>query len=677
MKRILLSVVLVLALGAAASAQNVIRPGRYLVKFRNKANSSFTIANPAAYLSARAIARRTRYGIAIDSTDLPVTPAYLDSLRAIPTVTVINPSKWLNSASIRISDTSAGNVTAVLNKINSFPFVLNASGLAQRAEAFVSSTVRQPKLETADGSTAQQRVNSIEADFFSYGSSFNQIHLHNGEFLHNIGLRGQDMVLGMLDAGFQNYLTVKAFDSIRLNGQVLGTYDFVAKETSVNEDHSHGEQCLSIIAGNLPGQYIGTAPKASFYLFRTEDAATEFPIEEHNWVCGAERVDSAGGDVISSSLGYYDFDAPLQSLSHPFSDMTGNITMAAIGADLAAKKGVLVVNAAGNEGDKPWGRIITPADGDSVLAVGAVNVAGVPGSFTSRGPSADGQVKPDVASVGVNTVIANQSNTISSGNGTSYACPNMAGLATCLWQGFPEFDNMKIIYALRRAGTRANNPNDTIGYGIPDVKKALLGLTKDFSTATASMGTCKTTIGWTSKDITNMRYEIERKAPGESVFTKVSERYGTGSLFANHSYTSTDSLINVQAGTITYRIRQVIDTAAATFSADYIDTVTVNLAASCITTAIPTVNPTGIDIVLQPNPTRGAVTLKITTATAISDLQVSITDAQGKLIRRTAHSKGSGTSLIRIETTGLASGKYFVSVSGKGQLLGTRELVKL
>ncbi|MDB5251402.1 MAG: family serine peptidase [Flaviaesturariibacter sp.] len=676
MKRTLLCLVLFLAAVADASAQNVIRPGRYLIKFRNKANSSFTIANPSAYLSARSIARRTRYGIAIDSTDLPVTPAYLDSLRAIPTVTVLNPSKWLNSASIRISDTSAANVTAVLNKINSFPFVLSSSGLAQRAEAFVSAA-RQPKLETADGSASQQRVSAVEADFFNYGSSFNQIHVHNAEFLHNIGLRGQGMVLGMLDAGFQNYLTVQAFDSIRLNGQVLGTYDFVAKETSVNEDHPHGEQCLSIIAGNLPGQYIGTAPKASFYLFRTEDASTEFPIEEHNWVCGAERVDSAGGDVISSSLGYYDFDPPLQSLSHPFSDMTGNITMAAIGADLAAKKGVLVVNAAGNEGNNSWGRIITPADGDSVLAVGAVNVAGVPGSFTSRGPSADGQVKPDVASVGVNTVIANQSNTISSGNGTSYACPNMAGIATCLWQGFQEFDNMKIINALRRAGSRANNPNDTVGYGIPDAKKALLNLTKDFSTANVTMGTCKTTIGWTSKDIANLRYEIERKAPGETAFTKVSERYGTGSIFANHSYTSTDSLMNVQAGTITYRIRQVIDTAGATLTADYIDTVTINLAASCITTAVPTVSAPGVEILLQPNPTHGAVILKVTTPAAFSDLQVRITDAQGKLVRRSTHSKGSGTTLIRIETTGLASGKYFVSVSGKGQLLGTRELVKL
>ena len=190
-------------------------------------------------------------------------------------------------------------------------------------------------------------------------------------------------------------------------------------------DGSHGMNCLSTIAANIPGQFIGKAPKASFWLYQTEDNASEYPVEEFNWVCGAERADSSGADVMSSSLGYYDFDNA--TLNYTYSNMNGNTTIAAIGADLAAKKGIIVFNAAGNEGSNAWHFLITPADGDSVVAVGAVNTNGVVGSFSSYGPSSDGQIKPDMASVGVAAMVQTTSNTIGFSNGTSFACPNMAG----------------------------------------------------------------------------------------------------------------------------------------------------------------------------------------------------------------------------------------------------------
>jgi subtilisin family serine protease len=366
-------------------------------------------------------------------------------VRLAGTVTILNISKWLNSVTIQTTDAAA------LAKINGFSFVQTSSPIAAR----MASDRNKFEQEQIQKPSVSHKETGIASDFFDYGSSFAQIHIHNGEFLHNIGLRGEGMQIGMLDAGFQNYLTVRAFDSARANGQFLGTWDFVAKETSVNEDNPHGMQCLSTIAANIPGQFVGTAPKASFYLFRSEDASSEYPIEEHNWVCAAERVDSAGGDMISSSLGYNSFDAPLATQSHTYADMDGNTTMAAIGADLAAKKGILVMNSAGNEGGNSWGKIITPADGDSVMAVGAVNASGIPAGFTSRGPSSDGQVKPDVASVGVATVVQLQNNTIGTNNGTSFSAPNMAGLTACLWQGFQEFTNIKIINALQRAGSRA------------------------------------------------------------------------------------------------------------------------------------------------------------------------------------------------------------------------------
>lgn len=662
MKRILyFSMLLAGSFFHQATAQT---PSRYLVKFKNKANNSFTLSTPAAYLSQRSIDRRTRYNIALDSTDLPVTTQYIDSLKSIPTVVVLNASKWLNQVSIQITDVSATNVTAVQNKINSFSFVKSFSAIALRTTTG-GMLPSGRKLEEGNGNLITSRMNNIEGNYFNYGSSFNQVHIHNGEFLHNIGLHGEGMIIGMLDAGYRNYLTVNSLDSIRTNGQVFGTWDFVARKASVNEEHPHGMECLSTMAANLPGQFVGTAPKASFYLFRTEDAATEYPIEEHNWVCGAERIDSAGGDVISSSLGYNTFDAPLQNLSHTYAELNGHTTIAAMGANLAAKKGVLVVNAAGNEGNSSWGKIITPADGDSVMAVGAVNAAGVPASFSSRGPSADGRVKPDVASVGVGTVIQYPNNTIGGGNGTSFACPNMAGLTTSLWQGFQEFNNMKIIDALRKAGSRASNPNDTIGYGIPDVKKVLLNLTKDFSTATATLFNNKVTLNWTSKDVAAMKYEIERKAPGETGFTKISERFGRGNLFSTHSYTITDSL-NTTGGTIVYRILQIIDTAAASFMSGYIDTVYINKA-----------NAADNSLLILPNPARNFFNLQITTSNAIQDLQVVITDAIGRMVKKSSHAKGPGTAIIPITIVNLARGKYFVTVFEGEKRIGTKILLKL
>jgi subtilisin family serine protease len=642
------------------------QPTRYLVKFKNKAGNPFSLTNPSAYLSQRSIDRRTRYSIGLDSTDLPVTPQYIDSIKSVPNVTVLNVSKWLNQVSIQTTD--AANA---LSAINSFSFVLSANPLAARTRNNSLEPI-ETKFEERSLPVSQQAGSKITADFFNYGLSSAQVSIHNGQFLHNIGLRGQNMIIGMLDAGYQNYLTVKAFDSARANGQILGTHDFVAREASVNEDNAHGMQCFSVIASNIPGQFVGTAPKANFYLFRTEEAATEYPIEEHNWVCGAEKLDSAGGDVISSSLGYYTFDGAFNTpaYNHVYADMTGNKTMPAIAADLAAKKGILSVIAAGNEGNNSWHYIITPADGDSVIAVGAVNSTGVVANFSSYGPSADGQVKPDVASVGQGTIIQNPNNTIVSGNGTSFACPNIAGLATCLWQGFPEYNNIKIINTLRQSGSIANTPNERIGYGIPDVKKAFMQLVKEFSSAVVDIANCKASIDWTSKDVATMKYEIERKGPGETNFIKISERFGTGSNFSTQHYKFVDDLQNTPAGNITYRIRQIIDTASATLSSDYIDTVSINLVQTCV------ISNENI-IVLQPNPTRGQASIKISTPTSIQSLQIKITDLLGQALIVLNQTKQAGTVVVPLPTGNIATGKYFVSVYGDGKLIGTRELSKL
>lgn len=651
---------------AKAHAQSF---SRYIVRFKNKATTPYSFSNPSLYLSQRALDRRMRYSISLDSTDLPVTPRYVDSVRLAGSVTILNVSKWLNQVSIQTSDAVA------LAKIAAFPFVEKTAPMAAK---FAGRTSKDGKMQAAKKGRTKLAKKSFSplTDYYNYGSSYNQIHVHNGEFLHNIGLRGQGMIIGMQDAGFYHYTTLKAFDSVNKAGQVLGVYDFVAKDNSVIEDDTHGMECFSIIAANIPGQFIGSAPKASFYLFRSEDVSSEYPIEEHNWVCAAERVDSAGGDVISSSLGYTTFDN--SSFDHTYADMNGNTTMAAIGADLAAKKGILVVNSAGNEGGNSWGKIATPADGDSVLAVGAVDAAGIPASFTSRGPSSDGQVKPDAVSIGVGTVIQSPSNTVSAGNGTSFSCPNLAGLATCLWQGFPEFNNIKILHAIQQAGNRYTSPNDTTGYGLPDMRKAVLLLVKDFSAATIASTSCKNVVAWTSKDAVGMKYEIERKVPGETTFTKIGEKAAMGTSFSTQQYQFSDSLVNIQAGTITYRIREWIDTTVGvSYGVDYIDTVATILAASCITTPVTNVPLTGEEFLLAPNPATNSLTFKITTIYPIPQLTLQVFDSRGALVAVQKESKQSGAATFTFSIARLAKGKYFMDVYNGQKRLATKDFMKL
>src|SRR5436190_14005134 len=489
---------------------------RYLVKFTDKNGTLFSFSNPGAYLSQRAIDRRTKYNIQFDSTDLPVNPSYVTQVKNVPNVTLLNISKWFNAVTIQTTDAAA------IATINSFAFVKSTSGIAARIGHSQPVTIENSKTESnflPIGASA--RIGNVAGDYYNYGTnSFNEIHLHNGEFLHNVGLRGKGMQIAVLDNGFNNYTspTLPAFDSANANHQVLGGYDFVAHNSTVDDDGTHGMACFSTIVANIPGQFVGMAPQSTFWLFQTEDNSSEYPIEEFNWSCGAEAADSAGADVISTSLGYSTFDNSL--LNHTYADMDGNTTMSAIAADLAAKKGMLVFAAVGNSGLDSWHYLTTPSDGDSVIAVGAVSPTGIVGSFSSYAPSSDGQVKPDVASIGVAAVIQSSSGAIVTSNGTSFACPKMAGLGTCLWQGFPEFNNMKIRSALWLAGDSANNPNPRTGYGIPNMKTAFITLLKDFSTANGSISNCRSTVNWTSKDVSAMKYEIERKSFGETNYTK-------------------------------------------------------------------------------------------------------------------------------------------------------------
>lgn len=666
MKKFLLFLILGSLISGTARAQFT----RYVVQLKHKGNSPYSFSTPLAYLSQRALDRRTRYGIAIDSADLPVTPSYVNQIDAIPNVTILNTSKWLNAVSILTNDASA--ITA----INALPFVQGVRGIASRQTDGRSTRNKFAGEEII--TPLPPSTSRITADYFNYGTnSYNEIHLHNGEFLHNIGLRGQGMQIAILDNGYSNYTNLKAFDSVVANNQVLGTWDFVARESNVANDGSHGMNCFSTIAANIPGQFIGKAPKASFWLYRTEDDASEYPIEEHNWVCAAERADSSGADLISSSLGYFDFDNA--TLNYTYANMDGNTTMSARGADVAAKKGLLVVISAGNEGTSSWHYIATPADGDSVMAVGAVATSGTVGGFSSYGPSSDGQIKPDVASVGVSAMVQTTSNTIGTSNGTSFACPNMAGLSACLWQGFPEYNNMKVLKELQRAGTIFATPNDRIGYGIPNVKTAFKNLLIQFATSTATASGCNVTVTWATKDVSAMRFEIERKAPGETSFTKVGDvPAAPGSILANHTYTFPNTLVGVNAGDVSYRIRQLIDTAAASLTEAYIDTAVVNIPAGCFATGTGNPDPDKVLVIVQPNPVAdAAVTLVVQTPYAVSNMPVVVFDSKGRMVLQRQESKTSGRKTLTLDISRLSKGKYYIRVLNGTRAIGTAELIRL
>ena len=432
---------------------------KLIVQLKDKGNNTFSFSNPAQYLSARAIERRTRYNIPFDSTDVPVSQKYLNDIKNVGAVTILSTSKWLNQVLIETTDQKA------IQKIETLPFVKSTKGIGYRSTSLpLDEKLREPITSLRNASANR----SAAIDTYNYGNSYGQVHIHEGEFLHNKGFHGETMQIAVLDAGFLQYKTNSAFDSARMNGQILGERDLVAFDNSVNEDDSHGMQCLSTLVANWPGKMVGTAPKASYWLIRTENAASEYPIEEYNWVVGAEFADSSGCDVVSSSLGYYTFDDP--TFNHSYADFYKNTTSVSQGAALAARKGMIVSVIAGNEGNDLWKYIAFPADADSVCSVGGVNSAEVIADFSSYGYP--GKVKPNIVSVGVATVIAGVNNQPVTGNGTSYANPNVAGLIACLWQAFPKVNNMKILEAVYKSADKFNNPDNRYGYGIPNFRVA-------------------------------------------------------------------------------------------------------------------------------------------------------------------------------------------------------------
>ncbi|HTA62568.1 MAG TPA: S8 family serine peptidase [Bacteroidia bacterium] len=426
---------------------------RYFVAFTDKNNSNYSTGNPQQFLSQRAINRRGNQGIAVNNEDIPVDTAYVKRVAKTGAL-VMCRTKWFNGVVVRLTN------QAQLDSINALPFVLSSKPLAK---------VKSPKkfIPTAQNITSNEKNAATQTDVFDYGLSKNQVYMLNGQCLHNQGYNGTGMQIGIIDDGFLNAKTGSVFDTLWHNHQVIAAHDFLTDDSLVFNEGGHGTEVLSCIAANTPGQMIGTSPYAKFYLLRSEIDSTEKIVEEYQWVAAIEYADSAGADVINSSLGYTIFDDPTQS--HTWADLNGRTSVASLSATMAARRGMISCIAAGNEGGSSWQKISVPSDADSILAVGAVDASGAYATFSSTGNSADGRIKPDVAAQGSSSTIFNvNSGNVSTGSGTSFASPIMAGMVTCLWQGNPTKTNMQVINAIKQSATQYANPDSILGYGIPD-----------------------------------------------------------------------------------------------------------------------------------------------------------------------------------------------------------------
>jgi serine protease AprX len=438
----------------------------YWIGFRDKASSGFSVSRPLEFLSARSVQRRTQQHIPVSESDLPVSQVYRDSILKTG-ATFVHSSKWLNGITVKLKNDSLST------RIGKFGFVKEI----QMTKSVLAGKTASRKYE--DVSPASGIDTSL------YGLSVFQVGQLGGYFLHKNGFKGKGILIAVLDAGFYHVNQLPAFDSLRSAGRIKGTRDFVNPVSNIFEENTHGMMVLSTMGGNLPGQLIGTAPEASYWLIRSEDAATEYLIEEDNWVAAAEFADSLGADIINSSLGYYTFSDP--RMNHTYADMDGKTTRVAKAANMAVGKGMLVFSSAGNEGNKSWHFLITPSDGDSVIAVAAVDKNGFKAAFSSFGPASDGNIKPDLAAMGQGTALQNVNGTVGLGSGTSFSSPVLAGMAACLWQANPHATASQVKQALIRSGSQYQKPDSLLGCGIPNMVVANTLLSKSSSANEISM----------------------------------------------------------------------------------------------------------------------------------------------------------------------------------------------
>ncbi|WP_418696496.1 S8 family peptidase [Bacteroides sp.] len=435
-----------MAVGAKAQQDTL----KYRISLKDKAATTYSLKHPEAFLSAKAIARRQKQNLPIDSTDLPVCRKYIDEIRK-QGVNIVVAGKWENFVTVSCNDST------LIDRIAALPFVRSTE------KVWIAPGGDKPTMSTRRDSVENKPT--VHPDSI-YGLAISQIRMSNGDKLHQEGFKGQGMTIAIIDAGFHNADRITAMKNIR----VLGTKDFVNPKGDIFAESSHGMMVLSCIGMNQPDIMTGTAPEASFWLLRSEDEYSEHLVEQDYWAAAVEFADSVGVDVLNTSLGYYTFDD--KSKNYKYRELDGRHALMSRQASRIADKGMVLVCSAGNSGANSWKKVTPPGDAENVLTVGAVDKNAVLAPFSSIGNTADGRVKPDVVAVGLGADVMRTDGIQGKANGTSFSSPIMCGMVACLWQACPKLTAKEVVELVRQSGDRAAFPDNIYGYGVPDMWKA-------------------------------------------------------------------------------------------------------------------------------------------------------------------------------------------------------------
>jgi serine protease AprX len=428
---------------AVATAQ----VNRYMVFFKDKAGTSYSTSAPKDFLSQRAVDRRIQQGIAVTEQDFPVNAGYVQGVAATG-ASVFFHTRWMNGVLVQCD-------VSMLTAVQALSFVDHVELVAPNARLQANGRKKNNKAIKAQEAPAKTQA---------------QLQLIGLDEMQAAGYKGENMLVAIFDGGFPGVNTATPFHHIIQENRIdlVASRDFVGNTGNVFQYDEHGTEVFSVIAANQDGVFTGGSYEANYQLYVTEDTDSEYRIEEYNWLFAAERADSAGVDIVNSSLGYYDFDNA--TMNYAKTALDGKTTVISQAAQWAADRGMVVVCSAGNEGATAWQIITAPADAKDVLAVASVTSGGARSGSSSIGPSADGRIKPDVAAMGVSTSIIRPDGTTSIATGTSLSAPLVTSLAAGVWERYPNLSNKEVIDVIRKSASQATNPDNLLGYGIPNFK---------------------------------------------------------------------------------------------------------------------------------------------------------------------------------------------------------------
>lgn len=425
----------------------------FRIWLKDKKNSPYTLERPQDFLTQASLNRRLKQGYELDDDDLPLSPVYISRLNDLGLV--VSQSKWMNTVVIKVTPQIKKEMLSGLSFVDSVRW-LGKYNMPSFTE-YKTAICRTQKYKTTPAAVANISSESRE-----------QLTLLNGEKLHKAGFKGEGIQIAIIDAGFPSWDSLPLIDA----GRVKEYMDFSYPKDSGYGKEKHGTQVLSILLADSDDSIKGTAPEATYHLYKTENMAYELPVEEDFWVEALERADRMGVHIVNSSLGYHSFDIP--ALNHSKREISRSTAFISRAARKAINKGMFLVISAGNDAMTDWGIIGFPADEKDVLTVGSVDRNGNVSSFSSSGFVSGGYVKPDVAAIGTGTVMLLPDGSCSTSNGTSFSTPTVAGLVACLWQACPGLSNRELLDVIRRSGSQYKRPDIYTGYGIPDFMKALL-----------------------------------------------------------------------------------------------------------------------------------------------------------------------------------------------------------